>query len=174
MRLLFEVSHWRLETVPRVMHSIAPYRCTSTNRISINHLVPQPHRLQILRRPRRHSSRISIDRLEHLPQPPVAVILLIPLVFVVNNPLARPLPILLRRFLKTQSDEVIDVERLGRQPWGPGSLHLEDNRGWSVGLGRGLRRRDDFEGFGRAAFHYNRNAPPLAACLEPCVAVWMD
>jgi hypothetical protein len=162
MRLLFGVPHWRLGTVPRVMHSIAPHRCTSTKRISTNHLVPQPNHLQILRRPRRHSSRVSIDRLEHLPQAPVAVILFVPLVLVVDNPLARPLSILLCRFLKTQSNEMVDIESLGRQPRSPGSFHLEDDCGWGVGVGGGLSRRDNLEGFGRAAFHYDRNAPPLS------------
>jgi hypothetical protein len=95
--------------------------------------------LQILRRPRHNSSRISIDRLQNLSQPPMAVVLLIPLIFVVDDPLARSLPILPRRFLKTQCNKVVDVESLGRQPRGPGSFHLEDDRGWSVGFWRGLR-----------------------------------
>ena len=43
----------------------------------------------------------------------MAVVLLIPLIFVVDDPLARPLPVLLRRFLKTQGNEMVDVERLG-------------------------------------------------------------
>jgi hypothetical protein len=101
----------------------------------------------------------------------MAIILFIPLIFVVEDPLARPLPVLLRRSLKTQSDEMVNVESLGRQPRRPGPFHFEDDRSWDVGVRRRLRGRNDFDGSGCAAFHYGGDSPPLACDLEPCVAV---
>jgi hypothetical protein len=102
----------------------------------------------------------------------MAVILFIPLIFVVKDPLARPLPILLRRPLKTQSNEMVNIESLGRQSRSPGPFHFEDDRSRDVGVGGRLRGRDDFDGCGRAAFHHGWYAPPLACDFEAGVAVW--
>jgi hypothetical protein len=102
----------------------------------------------------------------------MAVILLIPHVLVILNPLARPLPILIRRLLKTQGNEVVDVESLRRQPRRPGPFHLEDDRSRDVGVCGRLRGGDDFDGSGGAAFHYDWNPPPLACDFEAGVAVW--
>jgi len=153
--------------------STAPDICTSAQHPQTHpHLQAQVKEIsQILRRPRHHSSRIPIDSLQNLPQPSMAVVLLIPLILVIAHPLARPLPILLDRLLKTESNEMVDVESSGRQPRSPGSLHLENDRGWDVRVGGRLGGRDDLHAFGAAALHHNGDSPPLAGHFEPCVAV---
>lgn len=103
----------------------------------------------------------------------MTIILLAPLILMILDPLARPLPILLRSLLKAQSDKMVDVESSGRQPRGPGTLHLEHDRGRYVGVGGRLGGGDDLEGFGRAAFHYDGDPPPLAGDFEARVAVWI-
>lgn len=120
---------------------MAPYRHLHISESPQTQYIAQPETnpSQILGRPRHNSSRIPIDSLQHLSQSPMAVILLIPHIFVVLNPLARPIPILLRRLLKTQSDEMVHIESLGRQPRSPGSLHFEGDRSWDVGVGGSLR-----------------------------------
>lgn len=120
---------------------MAPYRHLHISESPQTQYIAQPETnpSQILGRPRHNSSRIPIDSLQDLPQTPMAVVLLIPLIFVISHPLARPLPVLLCRFLKTQRDKVVDVESLRRQPRGPGPFHFEDDRGWSVGFWGGLR-----------------------------------
>ena len=69
---------------------------------------------QILRRPRPNRRKIAIDRLHDLSQPSVIVIFLIPLIFVVLDSLAWAFTVFFDGTRKRQSDEVVDVEGLGR------------------------------------------------------------
>ena len=81
------------------MNRMAPYRHLHISESPQTQYIAQPETnpSQILGRPRHNSSRIPIDSLQQLSQSPMAVILLIPHIFVVHNPLARPIPSLLHR-----------------------------------------------------------------------------